>query len=446
MKRLFIILILLCVILLIKTYNYPLEGFASSSNNYEIDFDDTNTKPIKLYNITHRTVDEDTTGFRMNGVSGYIELPDISKSPYTLSFLLYLESASDKIPLISSDGFSVDIQNNKLAISQNYSKYVFDKELSLNTYHHIALKVSDKSIIVFFKGVEFEYSFSKTLFSSQLFIGTNKDKNKFIKGTIAEIKLYSSILTSSMLCKLHDACLIGSCSYTPAGSSRDECYKLCMESNDADCNDEACFNKCHNTLTSKWTPPCDFEPYGDDIFNCVNTCVTKSNCDYSRCKVKCESCKNVELCPWLKANEEVEDPNPFKPVETSKLNGEPIAPFIRATPYNGKIELNWIKPKTYEEQKGEITAYVAFVFKTLNKNDGIVMSKVPFPRSKKCKHIITDLDEDIFYSVGIRAYNSGGLSKMSNIVSLKPKYKSLEKPRSQKTVERRQTEYISFCN
>ena len=69
-------------------------------------------------------------------------------------------------------------------------------------------------------------------------------------------------------------------------------------------------------------------------------------------------------------------------METTDL-GEPIAPFIKAKAYNGKIELTWNKPKQYEGQNGEITAYVAFVFKTLNKNEGIVMSKVPFPKGRK---------------------------------------------------------------
>ena len=69
-----------------------------------------------------------------------------------------------------------------------------------------------------------------------------------------------------------------------------------MDSEDSNCNDEACFNKCHNTLTSKWKRPCEFEPYGDNIFNCVNTCVTKNNCDYLDVK---QNVKDVPITSYV---------------------------------------------------------------------------------------------------------------------------------------------------
>ena len=61
------------------------------------------------------------------------------------------------------------------------------------------------------------------------------------------------------------------------------------------------------------------------------------------------------------------------------------------------------------------------------------MAKVPYPKCNNCKFVIDDLDMDTFYSVGIRAYNKKGLSKMSNLVSIKPKYKKNVKKESKPT-------------
>ena len=86
------------------------------------------------------------------------------------------------------------------------------------------------------------------------------------------------------------------------------------------------------------------------------------------------------------------------------------------------------KTEKYASQNGEIQEYLAMFFKTLNKNEGVNVSKVPYPKCSKCKFTITELDENTFYSVGIRALNKAGLSDMSNIVSVKPQYKSNDIP------------------
>ena len=103
MKQFFIIFILICVIILIKTCSNINEGFSADSGptNYNIMFDDNNEKPIKLHNISHTTEEDGIEGLRLNGTYSYIELPNMTRSPYTISMLVYLNSLSEKTPLIS---------------------------------------------------------------------------------------------------------------------------------------------------------------------------------------------------------------------------------------------------------------------------------------------------------------------------------------------------------
>ena len=52
-----------------------------------------------------------------------------------------------------------------------------------------------------------------------------------------------------------------------------------------------------------------------------------------------------------------------------------------------------------------------------------------FPSSKcdiNCEYNIESLDNDVSYTIGVKAYNDNGMAPMSNLVKFIPKYKSGE--------------------
>ena len=416
---LFLLLLLIIIIVLLSKPN--IENFQTNKTRYVIDFDNE-TKPSHMYNIVSKTMGDNVSGFNFNGVNSYIEIPNMDLDVFTISMIVYMTNMDKKQYLMSGD-MEVYVENGQLYMKHKNQKTVFKNGIEVNKYNHLAFKIQNKKLIVFFDGTEIEYDFTNKINYTTLNIGTNNIKDTFFKGLIGEIKVFSSVKTNSDLCKLHDACQLQSCKFDPNGESRDECYKNCIDSKDNDCNDEACTKKCLNESTSNWKPPCEFKPYGSDIFSCMNFCVTKNNCNYKNCQQLCESCDDVDVCPWIAKKPNVKNKPVFKPVDTSKLNGEPLPPKIFVLPYNGKFLIKWTPPNKYEGQEGDIEEYVCFVYKTLNKAEGVQMSKVPFPECKDCKFVVDELDLDTYYSVGIRAYNKKGLSKMSNLVSMKPKYK-----------------------
>ena len=79
-------------------------------------------------------------------------------------------------------------------------------------------------------------------------------------------------------------------------------------------------------------------------------------------------------------------------------------------------------------------------------NEGIRVNMVPYPKCEECVHIIDELDSEETYSVGIRAYNKLGLSRMSNIEAFIPKFnfkssKTIKAPMKLPPI----SEY-NFCN
>ena len=103
----------------------------------------------------------------------------------------------------------------------------------------------------------------------------------------------------------------------------------------------------------------------------------------------------------------------------------------------------WERP---HQGDAPIEAYVCFLFKTFQMNEGVNVNMVPFPKCEECVHIIDELDMNETYSVGIRAYNKLGLSLLSNIETFIPvaKFRSSKKIKAPKIIPN-MTEY-HFCN
>ena len=438
-------------------------------NNYSIKFDNKK-KSVEIYNILSKVVGDDITGLKLNGKNSYIKMPhDLNK--FTLSFILYLENVNKKQTIIDND-WQLIVENANLLLTHKNEKILLDKPLNSKEFIHIAVKQQNNELTLFLDGIQTSKTFeTKFKTKDNIIFGKHSNNINFVHGIIGELSLSSTLLTTDELCKQHDSCGIGSCSYITDGSSRDECFQNCMASKDKECNETSCSNKCYNRDTSNWKPQCEFKPYGTDVFNCIDMCSTKKNCNYNDCGQLCNNCKDIDNCPWKIPEEDEPEENPFKPDIILDTKGKPQPPKIKVTPFNGKLLIEWNRPKKYievpvssktpntpveepnettvsgnnettvsgnkeESKKNEVAykkkivyddsimAYVCIMFKTTKKNDGINLSMVPYPNKKKCSYVVDKLSEDELYTVGIRAYNNKGLSKLSNLISTKPVYKT----------------------
>jgi hypothetical protein len=409
-----------------------IEAFALGQN-YSIKYNNSD-KNVEIYNIISKVIGDKVSGLKFNGSSSFLKIPDSNLDKYTLTFLAYFENANIKQSLVES-GWRLTVENGMLNINYKNETLSLEKEIQTKEYIQIAIKKDGNTLTIFFDGIQ-----SSKLFTSKI---ENKDiiMGKSFEGVIGEIALFSEIKTTEDLCDMYDSCDLRGCSFIPSGATRNECYQTCMDSG---CDAEACSNKCYNKDTSRWKPPCEFKPYGSDIFSCMNHCNTKNSCNYGDCQKLCQECTNPDTCPWIITPDSGPEPNPYTPPSLYDPEGKPMAPKIKVTPYNGKLMIAW--DKSVQPNTEPVLSYVCVMFKTLNKTEGVNLSMVPYPTCSKCSFVVDNLNEDEFYSVGIRAYNNKGLGRISNIVSMQPKFKKNPPTAPMATSAPAQVTQTHFCN
>jgi len=214
-----------------------------------------------------------------------------------------------------------------------------------------------------------------------------------------------------------------SCNFIPEGITKTKCITNCIEN--TQCGPELCNNLCSNCedpIKCPWIDnlleaKCKFIPYGSTKVSCINKCIEDDECNYGDCQQICNSCDNVDTCSWVEPKKEKILDNLIEPPPIYDPEGKPLPPKISIKAYDGKVKINWFKPY---EGNAPIESYIAYIFKTFNKKEGVKINMVPFPKCEDCVHVIDNLTITETYSVGIRAYNKFGLSKMSNIESFVP--------------------------
>ena len=441
------ILILFLILVLYKTYfNY--ENF-SLKNNYIINDSDKNKKAA-LYNASKFTKLPNQLGnaIRFNGISTYMVIPDVNLVSYSLS-LIFKQTAPSKNQILFSSpsaGFIAQIENKYLTFTM-YSnekslKVAYKNEILPNEWIHLVLTYDGMTAKIYVNGNLVEGQVSNSNVCKTIIIGTDKSKRFFFNGFIGQIQILNRILGKGEVCSLHQMCKIltdeeiktveakkrkKKCKFKPAGDTKELCQSICAKKKN--CNPDVCQNLCNNCDDEKacsWLKKpeedksCKFIPYGPSKISCINTCNKEKNCDYLNCQKICMNCQDSDSCKWvLPPAPKQEEKEPIKPPPKYDPEGKPLEPVIYVKTYDGKVVITWKKPYNGD---APIEAYVCFLFKTFNTNEGIKISMVPFPKCEECTHVIDELDSNETYSVGIRAYNSLGLSRMSNIESFVPKY------------------------
>ena len=213
------------------------------------------------------------------------------------------------------------------------------------------------------------------------------------------------------------------CNFIPQGITKTKCITKCIE--DSNCGAQTCnsiCSTCDDPIKCPWIDSfmdakCKFIPYGSTKVSCINKCIEDNDCNYGDCQRICSSCDNEDTCSWFEPTKVKDLDSSIDPPPLYDPEGKPLPPKIMVKSYDGKVKIKWIKPY---EGNAPIEAYIAYLFKTFNKKEGIKINMVPFPKCDDCVHVIDNLNIKETYSVGIRAYNKFGLSKMSNIESFVP--------------------------
>ena len=504
MKKIFIIILLLIILLLtiyLKRCNNNIENFEEKLD-YSIN-SRIGGKKAFIYNINKITQLPNNIGnaLKLNGSSSYIYVPDIGFDKYTISFLLkFGELQYDQIIMSpSNDGesktWNLVLQGGKLVLKINTLNEVkileSSRVLNLNEWYHCALIYDGNSYTLFVNGNQNKVDIKENSKLDNLVVGTGKEKKTFLNAFIGDINIGDEVYDKEELCNVYNLCgdtksileqdnqdqvegrekikdtdasqvcftppkVEKKCEFLAHGESKISCVKKCV--NDSGCLPTECKNicdSCNDEKFCKWikvtVPECKFIPYGSSLFNCINKCTLESGCDYLKCQNICEGCMDHDSCPWIKEvevkKEPEEDDIPIQPPPVFDEKGRPMPPKIKMTVLDRKVKLNWFKPNS---GTAPIETYMSFLYKTMNKSEGIKITMVPFPSCQECVHILDELDRDTLYSVGIRAYNKNGMSDMSNILTFKPqkdmKPKEFLLPEP-KPISEIQTKYsFKYCN
>ena len=313
---------------------------------------------------------------------------------------------------------------------------IVDKE-----WNHIVIVRLYGEFRLFVNGNYSKLKFNRKLRLTTLIFGSDKNKKQHFRGYIGNINILENPVMKSLICSMHDMCgkaidindIEKKCDFVPNGNTKKDCLDKCVTS--SECGPTKCKEQCDTCddqdmcdwlVTPKLVvPKCDYVPFGSTKLSCINKCILNENCDYMACQETCNSCSDIKLCPWIDPPPEPLKELPIEPPPVYDSKGRPSAPQIFIKPANAMVKIDWSKPY---EGDAPIESYVAFLFKTMNKGEGVKMSMVPFPKCEACVHVINDLDEETTYSVGVRAYNNLGLSRMSNIMTFQPKFKLNPKP------------------
>ena len=200
---------------------------------------------------------------------------------------------------------------------------------------------------------------------------------------------------------------------------RKTCVDECNNPNIDDqnnCSRQDCEDKCKDVKVCGFNSK---ETKSRHEIDCMNKCISNSDCPSSYCKEQCFGCGSE--CWWLKnnvfANKKQED-NSGKP-GIVRIN-------LTSTSHDGKkASVKW-KPPNVLDPDGEILGYVGLLYKTFKKSDGLTIDKINlYNCNKYCEYVFSNLEPNETYTVGIRAYNSFGIGGISNLLTFKTSKKSI---------------------
>ena len=473
-KRIRFIVGLIFIIILLAIYVCNINRESFKTQNVYIINDTDDGKKALIYNVTKfsKLPNELGNAIKFNGLNSYMVIPNVNLPTYSISLIFKQNTSTEKQILLSSStgGFLVQIENQYLTYTMfsntDSLKLAYKQMIELNQWYHLVLAYNGSKIQIFINGNLVEGEIKNTNFCKTIVVGTDTSKRFYFNGLVGKIQVLNKVLNLSEVCALHQMCKIlknetiekveevkrkPKCKFIPAGDTLAKCSELCADK--PNCNESICKNLCNNCDDEKYCAwlkepeedkTCKFVPYGPSKTMCINTCSKEKNCDYLNCQKICLNCQDPDMCRWIiPPKPKKEEMEPIEPPPKYDPEGKPLAPVISVKTYDKKVKVIWDRPYNGD---APIEAYVCFLFKTFKMNEGVRINMVPFPKCEECIHVIDELDPEETYSVGIRAYNKLGLSRMSNIESFIPKFnfksaKTIKAPMKLPPI----SEY-NFCN
>jgi len=197
------------------------------------------------------------------------------------------------------------------------------------------------------------------------------------------------------------------CTFNVDENNNYDSKKFCLDSCklNSSCNIDDCNIKCKDINVCSFDSTKTLSRHQVD---CMSKCHTYDNCTSDYCKSQCEGCG--ENCYWIAQNYNKQDVKSFKP-------GSPYI-MLSSTSYDGKK--GTIRWKIPYEGKTEILGYILFLYKTYKKYEGMTIDKInTYNCNKYCEYVVSDLVNNESYTLGVRAYNSMGIGKLSNLITFK---------------------------
>ena len=401
---------------------------------------------------------ENKLGF---SISFYIKLSNFKRFPYKSQLVMNAKDSNGK------SVFMIYLNRNRRLCLYSYKKDInyIDSNVLEDSWYHVTFgnKTDQQFIQINDKRKQFlDMKIDKlnTLETHLIFdfgsLPPNSNSQANIhnpfKGLLGNITTYKRYLTKLEICENNNYCGDTSnieieenrvkCMFRPRGSNVVSCIRKCkmnMESNG--CTIDECIYKCdtcEDKEECKWKKDkevyssieqpvqpvidqekiekCEFKPWGINESHCVSECVDGVNrdnyggdlCSKTECAKICKNCENTRFCPWLVKS------------SAPDISKQPNPPYnFVGIPASNSLLLMWTAPSN---NGSDITSYKILYYEAAHPEKGINMRELTGSDIEgELKHTIVGLQNDVTYNVGIVAINAVGASKLSRVISLKPR-------------------------
>jgi hypothetical protein len=190
-----------------------------------------------------------------------------------------------------------------------------------------------------------------------------------------------------------------------------QCLNRCVLENN--CSPSCCASACmkQGAVIENFESGslCSFQPYGRSLDECKENCKNDGCNNVSECNRICGECNSIS-CRWTLP-------------DFTGISEKPTSPNIIATPGNSSATVIWNRA---DDRGSRIERYIVVAYETTNPENGVRIELATNPSCTNCIHRIDSLKNNLSYTVGVSAVNSGGVSKMSNTVVVIPSTTSVD--------------------
>ena len=349
--------------------------------------------------------DINSKALKFEGVKSFMILPNIDTIVFSLVLIIKTSLAKRQCIAYSISGnWKLEIYKSKCRFITNDEIISVDIPITTTEWFLISISVTDSNIKLFVNGTEATKSMSISAKTKHIILGNDKTKKQPFYGYIGGIKVNKAYISRDNLCNM----------YLDKVSSYLFKSKFCKEPPKP------------NILEKPKIAKCLFMPKGDTEQNCVSTCKDYDNCSLDYCQKVCGNCIDRETCKWI-------PPPPTPPVDDSEPNFlPPYPPEIKINAIESTLLVEWVRPY---DGGTPITNYLVMVQESFNKPKGVKLSLAPDPNCTSCEYSINGLKPQTYYDVSVRAVNSEGMGKISNLVTVATKGVILNKDISSTLLE-----------